>query len=297
MSPPPATTGFKSNTERRDPVEVHYDPTIYRGSAAHYAAGRPPYSPALEETLVETLGLDGRGRLLDAGCGPGILALRLAYLFEEVVGLDPDPDMLAEAARRAGDQAITNVSWAQALAEDLPGAAPGPYRLVTFGQSLHWTEEHRVAEVTFDLLGPGGAIALIVPTIEGRPQPSNPGYPPIPHEDLKALVERYLGSNRRSGQGWTRTRDHTFQEMLAETRFGSPTVLFAPGPADLVRDSQSVLSRYFSMTTSAPHLFGDRLEQFAQEARDLLHKRSPAGLFWDWPGDTEIILARRPMAD
>jgi len=285
------------SAELRHPVEVHYDPTIYRGSAPHYAVGRPPYSRKLEETLVETLDLDGRGRLLDAGCGPGILALRLAHLFEQVVGLDPDPDMLAQAARRAAEQGIANVGWVQARAEDLPDAAPGPYRLVTFGQSLHWTDEHHVAEVVYDLLEPGGAIAIIVHTVQGRPQPVNPGFPPIPHDDLKALVERYLGSTRRSGQGYTSPRDHTFQDVLTQTRFGSPTIIFAPGVADLVRDTESVLSGYFSLTTSAPHLFGSRLEQFAQEARNLLQACSPAGLFWDWPGDTEIIIAGCPLAN
>src|SRR6185437_7014130 len=77
-------------------VEVSYDPTIYEGAAAHYRRGRPAYSPQLEAVLAEELGLDGRGRLLDVGCGPGILTLRLAGMFEEAVGLDPDPAMLEE---------------------------------------------------------------------------------------------------------------------------------------------------------------------------------------------------------
>jgi predicted O-methyltransferase YrrM len=78
---------------------VRYDPTIYLGSAAHYRHGRPAYSPELEAVLTQEASLDGNGRLLDAGCGPGVLTVRLA----------------------------------QGLAEDLPAAAPGPYRLVTFG--------------------------------------------------------------------------------------------------------------------------------------------------------------------
>ena len=41
-------------------------------------------------TLRDALGLDGRGRLLDAGCGPGRATLLLSHLFAEVVGLDPD---------------------------------------------------------------------------------------------------------------------------------------------------------------------------------------------------------------
>jgi hypothetical protein len=62
----------------------------------------------------------------------------------------------------------------------------------------------------------------------------------------------------------------------------------------LLRDSESVLSGYFSMSSSAPHLFADRIEDFAGEVRELLRSRSPDGIFWDWPGDTEVILARKP---
>lgn len=270
-----------------------YDPTIYRGSASHYTVGRPPYSPELEAVLTRALGLDRRGRLLDAGCGPGILALRLAHLFEDVVGLDPDPDMLAEARRHAGTQGAVKIKWVQARAEDLPDAAPGPYRLVTFGQSLHWTDEHRVDEIVYDMLEPGGAMAMIVHTVEGRTPPPNPGYPPIPHDEIKAVVERYLGSTTRSGQGFVRERNHRFEDVLADTRFGAPVTLYAPGIPDLVRDTDSVLSGYLSFTTSAPHLFGERLEEFADDVRRLLRERSPTGLFWDWPGDTAVILARK----
>jgi SAM-dependent methyltransferase len=272
---------------------MSYDPTIYRGAAKHYRPGRPAYSAQLEAVLTEELGLDGRGRLLDGGCGPGILTVRLAHLFAEAVGLDPDPDMLAEGRRAATARGITNIRWVQALAEDLPGAAPGPYRLVTFGQSFHWTDEARVAEAVYDLLEPGGTLALIVHTVEGRAVPPSPGPPPIPHEEIKALVEKYLGSARRVGQGIAPVRNHRFEDVLVRTRFGAPRAIFAPGTPDLLRDSESVLSGYFSMATSAPHPFGDRVEEFAYDVRELLKPRSPEGIFWDWPGDTEMILARR----
>ena len=277
-----------------------YDPTLYQGAAAHYRFGRPPYSAQLEQALTDELGLDGTGRLLDGGCGPGILTTRLAHLFEEAVGLDPDAGMLAEGRRAAEKQGITNIRWVRALAEDLPAAAPGPYRLVTFGQSFQWTDEPRVAELVYDLLEPGGAMALIVHAVDGRTRPPNPGVPPIPpippipHDEIEALVEKYLGSAR-----WARwgnkppKRTHSFEDVLVETRFGAPRVLFSPGVADLVRDSESVLSGYFSLSTSTPHLFGDRVDDFAGEVRELLAARSPDGVFWDWPGDTAIILAEK----
>ena len=273
---------------------MSYDPTIYEGTAAHYRSGRPPYSPQLEAVLAEELNLDGSGRLLDGGCGPGILTIRLAHLFEQAVGLDPDAAMLAEARRVADERGITNVRWVQALAEDLPGAAPGPFRLVTFGQSFHWTDEAHVAEAIYDMLEPGGGLGLIVHTVAGRPVPPSPGPPPIPQYEIEALVKKYLGPDRRAGQGLAPARSHRFEDILVRSRFGVPRSLFAPGIPDLVRDTESILSGYFSMSSSAPHLFGDRVEDFAGEVRDLLAARSPEGAFWDWPGDTEVILARKP---
>jgi SAM-dependent methyltransferase len=273
---------------------VPYDPTVYLGAAAHYRYGRPAYSPELEAVLTREAGLDGNGRLLDAGCGPGVLTVRLAHLFEEAVGLDPDAGMLAQGRAAAGERALTNIRWVQGLAEDLPSVAPGPYRLVTFGTSFHWTDEQRVAEIVYDMLEPGGALALIVHTVAGRPRPPDPGVPEIPHDEIRALVAKYLGSTRRAGQGTARERGHRFEDVLAGTRFGVPRQFFAPGIPGLLRDSESVLSGYLSFSFSAPHLFGDRLDDFSAEVRALLANRSADGMFWDWPGDTEVVMARKP---
>jgi SAM-dependent methyltransferase len=274
---------------------VRYDPTIYDGAAVHYRYGRPAYSPGLEALLTKELGLDGSGRLLDAGCGPGILTVRLARLFEEAAGLDPDPEMIAEGRRAAEERGTANITWVQATAEDLPGAAPGPYRVVTFGSAFWWTDEVRVAEAVHDMLEPGGALVLITHKGGAGAVPSSPGPPPIPHAEIEALVDKYLGSTRRAGRGAAppaRTRGDG-EDAIARTRFGVPQVIFAPGLPDLVRDTESVLSGYFSFSWSAPHLFGDRVEAFATEVRELLRARSPEGVFWDWPGDTKVIIARK----
>ena len=277
-----------------DTGAVRYDPTIYLGSAVHYRYGRPAYSPEVEAVLAREAGLDGNGRLLDAGCGPGVLTVRLAHLFTQAVGLDPDADMLAEGRRAAEENGVMNIRWLQGLAEELPAAAPGPYKLVTFGQSFHWTDERQVAETVYDMLEPGGALALIVHTVTGRPRPPDPGVPAIPHDEIRALVQKYLGSTRRAGQGTAPMRTHRFEDVLARTRFGVPRQFFVPGIPDLLRDSESVLSGYLSFSFSAPHLFGDRLDDFAGEVRALLANRSAEGIFWDWPGDTEVVMARKP---
>jgi ubiquinone/menaquinone biosynthesis C-methylase UbiE len=269
------------------------DPTIYRGAAAHYLRGRAPYSRELAATLARELGLDGSGRLLDVGCGPGVLALDLAGLFGEVVGLDQDAEMLGEGERRAAREGIGNVRWVRAWAEELPGLALGSFRLVTFGQSFHWMRREEVAEVVYDLLEPGGAVALMAHDRPGRPEPAGPGHPPVPREAIRALLDRYLGPRRRAGQGFSAPPADRYEVALARTRFGAPRVVHCPGRADIVQDLDGVVAGVFSNSYAAPHLFGERLGEFEAELRAELARGSPGGLYWDWPGDTAIVLARK----
>jgi hypothetical protein len=106
-------------------------------------------------------------------------------------------------------------------------------------------------------------------------------------------VRKYLGSTMRAGQSTAPVQALSLEDALASTRFGAPRVIFASGIPDRVQDVEAVLSNYFSMSYAAPHLFGDRVEEFAGEVRELLRQRSPEGVFWDWPGDTELMLVRK----
>lgn len=65
-----------------------WDDSLYAGSAPHYGIGRMPYPSGLADAVRDELGLDGTGRLLDVGCGPGSLTLLFSPLFESAVGVD-----------------------------------------------------------------------------------------------------------------------------------------------------------------------------------------------------------------
>jgi SAM-dependent methyltransferase len=273
-----------------------YDPTIYHGTAAYYARGRPPYAQALEATLIEEVGIDGTGQLLDVGCGPGILAIRLAGYFQQIVGLDADSEMLAEGARRASVAGVTNIEWIHARGEDIPTLQLGTCKLVTFGQSFNWMDRERVAKAVYALLEPGGALALISHAHEGRPQPAGPGHPLIPHKSIRALIEHYLGPRRRAGQGFVSWPSERFEEFFARMPFGELKRLYIPGRPDIIRSADEVLANYFSMSYAAPPLFGENLAAFEADMRAELTQYSASGLFWDWPGDTEIVLVSKPGA-
>ena len=72
--------------------------------------------------------------------------------------------------------------------------------------------------------------------------------------------------------------------------------MVAPGRTDLVRDVDAVVANYFSMSYAAPPLFGAQKGRFEDELRALLYRHAPEGRFWEWPGDTEIVLATKPRS-
>ena len=259
----------------------------YRFAARYYPA-RAPYSAELRPRLSAELGWDGTGRLLDVGCGPGIVARELAPSFAEVIGLDPEEEMLAEA--RAITRATPRIRWVRGRAEDLPSLALGRFAAVTLAQSFHWTDRAAVAEVVYESLIPGGAMVLIHhEPASPPPQSVRPPHPRIPHELINDALVRYLG---RGKQPWDPNRER-HDVFLKRTRFGAPARLMLPGRSDLVRTVDEVIDAYLGTSFAAPELFGDRLDEFRAELAATLHARTDTGLYWDWPGDTEILIARR----
>jgi SAM-dependent methyltransferase len=266
---------------------VEYDPTQYLGAAPYYLRGRPGYSADLVSVLADELGLDGTGQLVDVGSGPGTVGVQLAPLFEHVTLLEPDPGMLAEARSHASGAGLASVDLVQATAEDLPELGLGPVRVVTFGQSFHRTNRLVVAEAVYQLLEPGGSLVLITH------DPTRPA-PPVPHEQIRELITAFLNSPLRSGSRLVADYSvERFEQTLRRTSFGTSRTVFAPGRPDIVRDVDGVIAGCLSMSYSSPHLLGPRLDEFVAALRELLEQHSPTGLFWDWPGDTEILIATR----
>ncbi|GIH02483.1 methyltransferase [Rhizocola hellebori] len=277
-----------------------WDTSLFSGSAAYYERGRLPYAPGFVETLTALAGLDGTGRLLDVGCGPGIVTLALAPRFAEAVGLDPDQDMLAEAANQASRRAVTNARWHLARAEDLP-AGLGQFRVVVFANSFHWTDRDAVAATVKDMLEPGGWFVhmsdLKDESGESVPQPPPPPpAPPVaPYPRIRDLVRHYLGPVRRAGQG-TLSHGSPNREDLVLARAGFENFQRHVVPAGQVieRSTDDVVAWVFSRSDSAPHLFGDRLAEFERDLRALLEQTSPGGRFAEYLPATEIMTWRKP---
>jgi SAM-dependent methyltransferase len=270
-----------------------WDETLYAGSAAYYARGRLPYPAAVAPAVRDALGLDGSGRLLDVGCGPGSFTLVVAPLFDEVVGIDADAAMIAaaaDAARRAG---VANVEWTRMRAEELP-AKLGRFRVIALAQSFHWFDRPRVAAAVHDMLDAGGACIHVQATTHRGVDRTGPlPYPRPPRERIEALVRSYLGSVRRAGrstlpQGTSSDED----EVLSAAGLAGPDRLMVPAGEVFERTEHDVVASVFSLSSAAPHLFGSRLASFEADLRALLREASPAGRFSEQQRDVVLDIWR-----
>jgi ubiquinone/menaquinone biosynthesis C-methylase UbiE len=261
-----------------------WDESLFAGAAGYYQQGRVPYAPDLAGVFARSLALDGRGRLLDVGCGPGTVTLRLAPLFGAAVGLDPDPGMLACASRAAASQGTGNVTWVCLRAEGLP-AGLGSFRAVTFAQSFHWMDRPRVASAVAAMLDPGGAVVQVDPAgyraedLAAEHRRGTLPFPPPPDDALDQLRRQYLGSDRRAGQGIRNTSPSGEDQVFQEAGFLPAQAVTVPDQRIIERTIDDVVARVFSSSSTAPHLFGDRREDFEIDMREVLAQVSPAGRF------------------
>lgn len=96
-------------------------------------------------------------RVLDAGCGTGRVAARLAELGFDCVGVDVDSSMLAEARR-----ASSAVRWVQADLAELAGLSLGAFDLVVAAGNvvplLGAGRERAAVAAMADRVAPGGLL-------------------------------------------------------------------------------------------------------------------------------------------
>jgi trans-aconitate methyltransferase len=254
---------------------------LFAGAAVAYAIYRRPYPPPVVDALVERCSLDGRGRLLDAGCGTGQVFQVMARYFDDVVAIDPDPDMVAHARRAAAERGLANVDVRQMRAEQIL-ADVGPLRAAIFGASFHWTDRPRVAEMIYDLLEPNRCLAVL--------------SPPAIHTGttdweaaIRTTLARHLGAERRAGSGVFRAGER-HEEALRRTRFKTIEVVDTP-----VREQWSVeqILGYLASTSYASRaVLGDRATAFETDVRRSLEGLASQGTL-EKVVDYTVIIARR----
>jgi SAM-dependent methyltransferase len=197
-----------------DPVD-RWSAELLRTSGyegAGFAAGFDANRPAPPDVLVELLCLEAqvdRPRfVVDLGSGTGLSTRIWAERAEEVVGVEPSPEMLAQAeAATAAD----NVRFVQAYAQ-ATGLPEGGADLVTCSQALHWMEPEPTFAEAARLLRPGGVFAAY-----------DYDWPPIVGWEVEAAFEEVLRRVRAGrapdGRGMRYAKESHLERIKASGHF------------------------------------------------------------------------------
>jgi len=220
----------------------------FSGLVGDYAAARPSYPDALFDWI---LGRASGRRAADLGCGTGIATRQLAARGVDVIGIDPNRAMLAEARRTGG-----NYVEGEATATGLAAAS---IDLVTVAQAMHWFDlDPSLAEIRRVLAPKGVAVAFWNLRSAG---PFMDKYDAI----LKTHVARYV---RRPGAPTrltavrrhprvTRVEERVFQHdqvldragLLARTRSASYVANGVSDPAALERALVALFDKHAEQGT------------------------------------------------
>jgi ubiquinone/menaquinone biosynthesis C-methylase UbiE len=125
--------------------------------AERFAALQAARAAELEAKIAHLLTLRGDERALDVGTGTGALAFALAPRVREVVAVDSDAAMLAQA--RAG--APANVELLEAGAERLP-FEDASFDLVATLRTLHHVHRPELAVAELTRVARPGAVVFVV---------------------------------------------------------------------------------------------------------------------------------------
>lgn len=165
---------------------------------------------AWRQALVEAVAPAPGERILDLGCGTGSLCLMLKARCPQatIIGLDPDPSMLARAERKAA-RAGLDIAWIEASATALPQAAPlrEPFDACVSSLMFHHltpAEKKAALAEAFRATKAGGRIAI-----------ADWGPPRTPWGRLGFLITQLF-------DGFETTRDHAtaaFFDMIAASGF------------------------------------------------------------------------------
>jgi ubiquinone/menaquinone biosynthesis C-methylase UbiE len=210
----------------------------FETTAPLYAARREPYPAAFFAAAAKALELDGHEALIDLGTGPGLLALGFAPYVHRLVGVDPEPAMLAQKI------ALTLI---EGHAETLP-AGLGLFDLVTIGRALHWMEREATLTTLDRILARDGRILICRSSAVAEDNAWREAYD---------SVLRSWG-NARSGGRWKMAElffDGTRFVRSAEIKV---THAHAITP-------QALVERALTRSTTSPAALGQRIEAFRAE--------------------------------
>jgi trans-aconitate methyltransferase len=258
------------------------DPNRFTSAIPHYVSGRPRYSERLVRKLARETGLGPQSRVLDLGCGPGSLTLLVAPYCGTMIGMDVDPDMIA-AASAASAAAGVDIDWRVGTSFELDQSL-APLDLVTIGRAFHWMDREATLERLDELIGAGGAVALVNTELHDSRELKWHGA----FEEIRNQHGRFDDFYRwRKSESW-----EPHESVLLRSAFNEVERISVF--EQRVTGLDEVMARALSFSANSPSRLGeDGRAAYQDSLKTRLLALSPEGLFPEIV-ETVAVIARRP---
>ncbi len=196
--------------EPPQPLPTSADP--YAGMVDHFdLMAQTGWGADLEAAFIDFLAPTAHWRCLEAGCGTGRFALRLAERVTGVVGTDRSEPMILRARINAAQAGIGNARFEVAAVESLPGPLRSTFDLVVAMRLLFFLPDPlRGLKQLAAAAAPGGWVGICNPHAQMSPEGA------ASYADANGLQ----GFARESLAGWARVaaRHLSWDEETAVTR-------------------------------------------------------------------------------
>jgi SAM-dependent methyltransferase len=243
-------------------------------TVALYEELRTPYPPSFFREVAQRLALGKQHALIDLGTGPGLLALGFAPYVGRIVGVDPEPAMLA-AAKKAAERASQAFSLIQGKAEDLPDDF-GRFDVVTIGRALHWMDREATLARLERLVAPEGVILVCASFSATDGQ--NPWL-----DDYNTARRAWSKERLWSESGGAGRTHRDLAGFFRGTRFHAADVIRVETSHEIsVRD---LARRVLTFSSSSPDVLGDKVEAMLRDVEQRLLPLSRDGWI------TEVVAA------
>lgn len=258
-----------------------FEPRRFRSTVPYYARFRLAYPPELIGEVIKLVELARGDRMMDLGCGPGLLAIPFAQAGLAVTGVDPEPDML-EAAVAAAADAHVEIDFRHGSSFGLP-ADIGPLKLVAMGRSFHWMDRTETLKTLDRLVVPGGAVALFA---DDHPKTAENNW----LDTLREVGERYGAQNAEHRIAARKSDYRSSVSHLFDSAFSRIQRVSVFVKREITADE--VVGRALSLSMLSPEKLGERTAAFESELRAAMISLSSDRRFTEI-AEISAIVARR----
>jgi len=256
----------------------------FESSASYYSEYRKPYPELLFRRIRDQFGLDGRGALLDVGCGTGQIALPLSVDFERIVGVDLSANMIEMAKLNADSIGATHAEFHVMPGEEISSLrGSGTFRLATYASALHWMDIPKTLTASHDLLTDDGGVAILgMRSIWGGESDWE--------QAVVRVVQSWMGTDRRAGAGTFSQPSVPFVQALVDAGFSAfdDNVVEAQYTVDI----PFIIGHLYTTSYCNRELLGENVDEFEHELTHALLELSPDGAF-EWSPGASYIFARK----